>query len=113
MLTDTTYNIGNKLVRVIIPGLSSLYFGFASVVDLRVSEQVIGMLAVIATLLGVCLTISSRQYKVSGAAYDGQIVVSVPDDGPKLFSLQLDEDPEELEKKNSVTFKVFPVLNAD
>jgi hypothetical protein len=105
-LTDTAYNVGKKLVWVFIPGLSSLYFGLAPILDLPSSEKVMGTLAVIATFLGVCLTISSRQYEASGAAYDGQLVVIIPEDGPKIFSLQLDGDPEELEQKDSVTFKV-------
>ncbi len=108
VLTDTAYNVGKKLVLLIIPGLSSLYFVLSSIWDFRSSEQVIGMLAIVATFLGVCLIISSRQYEASGAAYDGQMIVMIPEDGPKIFSLQLDGDPEELEHKDSITFKIGP-----
>ncbi len=108
ILTDTAYNVGKKLVLVIIPGLSSLYFGLGYIWDLPSVEQVIGTLAIVATLFGIFLNISSRQYEASGAAYDGQMIVVIPEDGPKLFSLQLDGDPEELEYKDSITFKIGP-----
>jgi hypothetical protein len=38
--------------------------------------------------------------------YDGQIVISVTESGKKLFSLELAGDPEDLEGKESVTFKI-------
>jgi len=38
--------------------------------------------------------------------YDGSMIVSVPAEGRKLFSLELDVTPEDLETRNSITFKV-------
>ncbi len=106
VFSDKTYSAAKKLVQVILPALSSLYFGLASVWGLSNAEQVVGTLAVITTFLGVCLGISTKQYESSGAAYDGQIVVTTPEIGPKLFSLQLDNNPEDIENKKSITFKV-------
>lgn len=45
-------------------------------------------------------------YKASNKVYDGEIVVSVSEDGVKRFSLELNGDPNEIETKLSVTFKV-------
>jgi hypothetical protein len=106
MLDDKTYNIGKKLVQVILPAFSSLYFGLASIWGLPAAEQVVGTLAVLATFIGVVLGISTKHYEESGAAYDGQIVVSEVEGGSKVFSLELDGDPMELESKKDVTFKV-------
>ncbi len=108
IFSNTTYDVVKKLVLIIIPGLSTLYFGLSAFWDLPATEKVIGTLTVIAFILGICLTISSRQYEASGAAYDGQIVVTMPEGGPKLFSLELDGDPEELDQKDSVIFKINP-----
>ncbi len=106
IFSDKTYAVSKQFVQVILPATSALYFGLASIWGLPAAEQVVGTLAVFTTFLGVCLGISSRQYEASGAAYDGQIVVNTPEDGPKLFSLQLDGDPDELDQKKSITFKV-------
>lgn len=108
MFTDTAYNIGKKLVLVIIPGLSFILFILSFIWGLPDLKNVVGMLAIFAFVLGTCLVFSSRQYEESGAAYDGQMIVVIPEDGPKLFSLQLDGDPEELEHKKSITFKIGP-----
>ncbi len=85
MLTDFAYNVGKKLVMESIPGLASLYFGVSLIWDLPATEQVIGILAIVALFLGVCLGVSSRLYEVSGAAYNGELVVTVPKDGPTVF----------------------------
>lgn len=38
--------------------------------------------------------------------YDGQMVVGKSDGGGKLFSLELNGDPEDLEEKDAISFKV-------
>lgn len=106
MLTDRSYSLGKKLVQVYIPATSSLYFGLSAIWGLPATEQVIGTLACVATFLGVCLGLSSNQYNSSNAAYDGQLVVIPHDDGSKMFSLELGDDPTVLETKKAITFKV-------
>lgn len=106
MLTDSSYHIGKKLVQVYIPALSSLYFGLGNIWGFPAIEQVVGSLAVFATFIGVCLGLSSKQYDESEAAYDGKVVVETKETGKKMFSLELDGDPEEIEQKAAVSFKV-------
>ena len=106
MLSDNTYHLGKQLVQVYIPAASSLYFGLGSIWGLPAVEQVVGTFAVIATFLGVCLGLSSKQYDQSEAAYDGKVMVETNEAGGKLFSLELDGDPTEIEQKSSVSFKV-------
>lgn len=108
MLSDGTYSLGKRAVQVYIPAVSSLYFGLGSIWGLPAVEQVVGTLAVVATFLGVCLGLSSKQYDASEAAYDGKVVVETNDTGNKLFSLELDGDPAEIEQKSAVSFKVAP-----
>lgn len=106
MLTDVAYSVGKKLVQVVLPATGALYFGLASIWGLPAAEQVVGTLAVITTFLGMCLGLSSRQYDASGAGFDGKVVITQPEGGRKMFSLEVDGDPEEIEKKSSITFKV-------
>lgn len=108
MLSDNTYSLGKKMVQIYIPAASSLYFGLGSIWGLPAVEQVVGTLAVVATFLGVCLGLSSNQYDASEAAYDGKVVVETDEIGKKMFSLELDGDPAEIEQKSAVSFKVAP-----
>lgn len=106
MFTDSMYSFGKKLVQVYIPAVSSLYFGLGNIWGFPAIESVVGSFAVIATFIGVCLGLSSKQYDASEAAYEGDIVVTTNDEGRKLFSLEIHGDPNELEKQSSITFKV-------
>lgn len=110
MLTDNTYSAGKKLVQVYIPAFSALYFGLGNIWGLPAVEEVVGSLAVIATFLGVCLGISSRQYDASELAYDGNAVITTDEEGNKNISLEVDGDPYEIENQKSISFKVvnFP-----
>lgn len=108
MLNDSAYAFGKKLVQIYIPASSSLYFGLASIWDLPAADKVTGTLALVATFLGVCLGLSSKQYDASGAGTDGELEVSEHADGHKIFSLNVNGDPEALAEKSSITFKVVP-----
>ena len=109
MLTDTSYEVAKRFVQIILPAFSALYFGLANIWGLPAAEQVVGTIAVVTTFLGVCLGISTHQYNESGAAYDGRMVIEETED-KKMFSMELDEDPETLENKDSVRFKVVGYL---
>lgn len=106
LLNNSLYDFTKRLVQVVLPALASLYFGLAAIWDFPYGEQVVGSIAVITTFLGVVIGISTTSYKSSGAAYDGSLVVTEQLDGPKQFVLELTSSPEDLEGKESITFKV-------
>lgn len=91
---------------ILLPALGALYFGLGQIWHFPKVEEVVGSVTVIEVFLGTILGISNQAYKASGAAYDGSIEVEDGMDGTKLFSLNLDSDPNELDKKSQVTFKV-------
>lgn len=108
MLSDNWYRVLKRLVQVVIPAVSSLYFGLGNIWGFPAIEEVVGSLAVVATFIGVCLGLSSSQYDASGAAYDGKMVVNTNENGGQLYSLELNGDPHDIAQKNSVNFKVAP-----
>lgn len=105
MLSDKNYEFTKRLVQIILPAVSALYFGLASIWGLPAPDKVTGTIAVVTTFLGVILGISSSQYNKSGAAFDGAMVVT-PGEEKTLFSLELKDEPEDLVDKNSIRFKV-------
>lgn len=105
MLSDEVYAAGKKLVQVIIPAVSTMYFAMSGIWGLPSPEKVIGTLAAVATFLGVTLHVSSSQYDSSGAAYDGTLhTVNTPEGTTVHFNV----DPQDLVSKDSVAFKVVP-----
>jgi Putative phage holin Dp-1 len=106
IFNDTVYNVLKRLVQVVIPAISSLYFGLGNIWGWPYIEQIVGTLAVFATTIGVMIGISSKQYNASGAGYDGNLVLNQDETGKKVFSLELNQPPVDLETKDSITFKV-------
>ena len=66
-------------------------------------EDVISILAYF-LLSGIIVYLFLKTTKPK--VYDGQIVITVLENSKKVFSLELSGDPEDLEQKESVTFKV-------
>jgi len=107
LLSDRLYDWVKKLVQIVIPAVSSAYFAFAQILGLPNAEKVVGCLAVLATLLGSLLALSKKSYVDSGAKYDGGIVVTQDQEtGVKLYTLELDMNPDEISAKQDITFKV-------
>lgn len=106
MLSNQSYNTIKWLVQTVLPLSGSLYFGLAQTWDLPASEQVVGTLALLATFFGAILGISSKRYNASGLAHDGEMIIKEDADGKKTFTLSINEDPELMTDKTSVSFRI-------
>lgn len=91
---------------MLLPGLTTLYFTLGNIWDFPSVEQVIGTLTAFDTFLGVMIGVASNTYNKSDARFAGDIVLSTGADGSKLYSLELNGDPEDLDTMKEVTFKV-------
>ena len=108
-LTKSAHDGLMKLMLVIYPGLSVTVFVMSYVWDLPYAKLILGMVASMSFAIGLYLNRSEH-------AYDGKIFVTASDEGGKLFTLQLDGDPEELDQKRAVSFRVTkdePMVEAD
>lgn len=76
-----------------------LYFIIMMIFDLPV--QMLGVLLIVQAILVIRL-----YFRDKIKHYDGQMVVGKSDGGGKLFSLELNSDPEDLEEKDTISFKV-------
>lgn len=106
IFTDGFYSFGKKFVQVYLPAIATLYFGLGNIWGFPAIEQVVGSCAVVATFTGVVLGISSSNFDKTEAGYDGNVVVTKTKEGKKLYSLELNGDPENLDKKDSLKFKM-------
>lgn len=105
ILSNAAYNKAKWLVVIVMPAVGSLYFALSQLWGFPAPDKVMGTIVCIQAFLGVLLGISSTQYKNSGVRYAGSINIDHQDD-KKVFSLELNHQPEHLEKKDEAIFKV-------
>lgn len=109
MLSDSAYDRLKKIVQIVLPAVSSLYFGLAQIWGWPGAEKVVGTLAIVTTFLGVVIGISAREYIRSGAA--GEIHIIENPNGPDGVAVDLGEAPGVVADKDAVLLKVCPVCN--
>jgi len=108
LMSGRLYDFLKMLVQLLLPAFATLYFTLASIWGLPNAEAIVGTLAALATFLGVFLRLSSKSYNESELRYDGSIDVTTNNTGGKLFTLELNSDPSELDLKTKLLFKVKP-----
>lgn len=105
LLSDRNYAILKYAATTILPAIGTLYFALGQVWHLPNPGEVVGSITALNTFFGVVLGFATKSYNNSDAKYVGAIEVS--DDGnTKLYSLNLNSDPEALETMTEATFKV-------
>lgn len=108
LLNSVWYDRLKFLAMIVLPAVGSLYFGLAQIWHLPKAEEVVGTVTVLDTFLGIILGISTNRYYNSDVRYDGVIQIEQVPGGPKKFSMELNSDPNDLENKEAVIFKVHP-----
>lgn len=68
-MSNSTYDKWKWIAQILIPAVSSLYFGLSQIWGLPYGEQIVGTLACIDTFLGVILGVSTKKFydEVKGA----------------------------------------------
>lgn len=111
ILNSKVYDTIKWLVLVAIPAVSAAYFGLAPYWGFPNPTEVTGTLAIIATLLGTMVGISSQTYKNSELSNAGILNVDTTTDVPDLY-VALKEDPAALIGQKRVTFKINQVTES-
>lgn len=62
-MSDKTYDLLKWIAIILLPAIGTLYFALAGIWGFPYGEQVVGTITAVDTFLGVCLGISSSQYK--------------------------------------------------
>lgn len=100
-----TYILLRRLNQFIIPVIASLYYICTFFADLPSAVTILGSLALISLFIGMLL--------LSKLPHDGQMVITTNEAGIKVFSLELDKDPEDLEGQEYVSFKITDKRSED
>lgn len=94
-----------RIVQIFLPALATLYFTVGQMWDLPNVEQVMGTITAVATFLGVCIGISSKEYNRSGVKYDGEVTIKTNEEDNKS-TLFFNPDRAALESKDQILIKV-------
>lgn len=105
--SNRLYNVLKYTAQIVLPAMATLYFALFEIWGFPNGAEVVGTIVAFDAFLGVLLGMNTAAYNKSDVKFDGTIDV-FEDDDTKQFSLNLDSDPYELEKKNEVLFKVNP-----
>lgn len=65
-MTNKTYDILKWIALILLPALATFYAAIAAVWGLPYTEQVVGTITAVDTLLGTLLKISSDKYAAKG-----------------------------------------------
>lgn len=62
-LTNSDYDKLKWIAQIFLPALATLYFALSQIWGFGYGEEVVGSITAIDTFIGVCLGISTYQYK--------------------------------------------------
>lgn len=106
VLNNTAYDIAKDTVTLYLPALAVFYSAVAGIWGWPFSNEVVGTIAALVTLLGVILKISSNQHQKAVNTFDGAVVVDATDPTKDVYRLELDIPVSELEAKSELRLKV-------
>lgn len=105
LLSNKVYDSLKWVSFVLLPALGAAYFALSQLLGLPYGVEVVGVLAILDTLLGTVLRKSTQQYENSDAKYDGAVVIS-----PNLESgnsdLNVSLNPQALAEKREIVVRV-------
>lgn len=105
LLSNKVYDGLKWVSLVLLPALGTAYFALAQLLELPYGLQVVGVIAIVDTLLGTILQKSTRQYNDSDAKYDGAVVIS-PNLETGNSDLNVRMNPQALATKKEIVVRV-------
>lgn len=62
-MSNRMYDVLKWIAQILLPALGTLYFALAGIWGFPYGEQIVGTITAVDTFLGICLGISTSQYK--------------------------------------------------
>lgn len=91
------------IALIVVPGIASVYFGAATLLNFDGTVYILGTLSIVALVFGFVISRLKKKYFDD---FDGELHLMDLDDERKRYSLVLHSDPEELTNKRTITFEV-------
>lgn len=107
-LSNEMYDFLNALVRIILPGAGTAYFGLAEIWGLPRATEVVGSIVVITTFLGVVILLARKGWKV-----DDELLIDDHDPNQIVFGFKSGAMMQNLEHDKTLNLKVKRVDPGD
>lgn len=98
-----TYDTLKWIAQILLPAIGTLYFTLAQIWGLPSAEEVVGTIVAVDAFLGILLGISQSNFNTGVAK---GTIETVETDGKLTYSLNLDDDPQNLRNKKRAIFDV-------
>lgn len=108
LLSNRAYDILKTAATVILPAIGALYFALSLIWGLPRANDVVGTIAAINVFIGALIGISTRSYNKGDSKYDGTMDIEKTE-GKTKFLLNYDGNPDDLDSKSEVIFKINPI----
>ena len=112
-LNDVSYDTIKDTITIGLPAVGVFYSTLALIWGWGYSEQVVGTIAAVVTVLGVILKINSNRYNKQPTDYAGELIVNDPDPAEQAFRFELNTAPAALADKGEITLRVVDLINSD
>jgi hypothetical protein len=106
LLSDRSYRALTWLVLILFPLFGLVYFILSETLHFHEYDEIVALFAGVDLVCGVVLQIARTSYHKSLAKYDGVMVIDDSDDDTKVYRMEMHSDPDDLDKKDFVVFKV-------
>ena len=103
-LSNQTYDFLNALVRIILPGLGTMYFALAEIWGLPYATEIVGTIVAITAFLGVVIILARRGWKL-----DDELVIDDRDPLATAFGFKSGKLFTDLETGKTLNLKVTRV----
>lgn len=104
LFSNKAYDALKWVSFVLLPALGAAYFALSQLLGLPYGVEVVGVLAIVDTLLGTLLRKSTQQYNDSDAKFDGAVVISPNSEGNSDLNVSL--NPQALARKKEIVVRV-------
>lgn len=114
-LTNRAYDVTKYTITIFLPAVGALYYALAQVWDFDRIPGVNGTINALITFGGLLIGYSTKQYKKTDGAPDGDLVAQQdPDDGTKYLGLAVNaESVDQILAKDHVVLKVVDKTATD
>ena len=103
-LSNQTYDFLNALVRIILPGMGTMYFALAEIWSLPYATEIVGTIVAITAFLGVVIVLARRGWKL-----DDELVIDDRNPQATAFGFKSGKMFADLETGKTLSLKVTRV----
>ena len=107
---ETPRALRNRITRkleffasFVSPATASIYFIISAIFGFQVTVLLLGLLAPVSAIIGGFLIFQKNRHP---GYYDGSIVITENENGGKMFSIEVNGEPLDMEFKDEVLFKI-------